>query len=214
MTKPPPQEETALHHWSTTPKVVSIAVGLIAVLALSGCGTGARTADPTSMAPTDVSSPSTPIPSSPTPTAGITTEGIGDFKIGGSFAAAAEEIGHQPDPQCPWIISGTATSPLVGARNDGSTVSDTINIVAIASYGLEQPPADSPKTAKGIGLGSSRADVQAAYPTATAEDQPNVDFTLRYVEGGGAMVFAGRGDLVESIDVIPAADPVSSEFCG
>jgi hypothetical protein len=203
-----------LRHQSTTPEVVSITVGLIAVLALSGCATAARTADPTSVAPVDIGSSSTPIPSSPTPAAGITTEGIGDFKIGGSFAAAAEAIGQKPDPQCPWIISGTATSPLVGAGYDGSTVSDTINLVAIASYGLERIPADTPKTDKGIGLGSSRTDVQAAYPTATAEDQPNVDFTLRYVEGGGSIVFAGRGDLVESIDVLPAADPVSSEYCG
>jgi hypothetical protein len=193
---------------------ISAVAGLIALLAVTGCAARSTPITESTASAAPATPSTTPAPT-PTPTAGITWDGIGDLKIGGSFSEAATQLGTTPDPQCPAII-GTKTgwSTWVGAQWQGESVTDTINLVAIDSWGIDQPPAGTPRTDKGIGLGSSRSDVEAAYPTATAEDQPNVDFTLRYIEGPKSMVFQGRAGVVQSIQVLPAADPVSSEYCG
>jgi len=196
-------------------------VGLIAVLTMSGCGLSrpsaaieSGTAQP--MTPTSTPTATPPPSPSPTPTAGITLEGIGGLKIGGSFAEAGRQAGATPDETCPWLL--TIHEPWTGlltAQKNGDTVSDTINLLAMDSWSVEQPPGDSPRTDKGIGLGSSRAEVEAAYPTARLiDDDPNVDFALRYIVGAQSLVFEGRSDVVKEIQVLPSADPVSSEYCG
>ncbi|HWT32262.1 MAG TPA: hypothetical protein VN107_00750 [Microbacterium sp.] len=218
--------------------MASSLAGSIAVLALSACAATARpdahaTAG-TSATPSAVVSPtssarpaqtptrttatatpkSTPKPT-PTTTAGITLDGIGRFTLGGSFAAAGKALGATPYPECRWIVDrrGTMTT-WVGAKHDGTAVTDVIDLVAIDSWGLARPPANPPRTATGITLGSSRAAVEAAYPAATVVKDPNAQFALRYVAGGRSLVFEGRDGVVRSIQLLAAPDAVPSEYCG
>jgi len=223
--------------------LTSTLAGSIAVFALSGCAATARpdahaTAG-TSATPSAVVSPaasatpaqtptrtttgtatpkSTPKPtpkSTPTATAGITLNGIDRFTLGGSFAAAGKALGATPYPECRWIVDrrGTMTT-WVGAKHDGTAVTDVIDLVAIDSWGLDRPPANPPRTAAGITLGSSRAAVEAAYPTATVVKDPNAQFALRYVAAGRSLIFEGRDGVVRSIQLLAAPDAVPSEYCG
>ena len=75
-------------------------------------------------------------------------------------------------------------------------------------------PTGAPKTASGIGLGSTEAAVRAAYPTAVGVDAADVDFALRYTEGDGSIVFEGRDGVVQAIKVLPANAENPSEYCG
>ena len=205
----------------------------IAVLALTGCAATARpevnrtsvTSAPAAPSAAASSTPTpqpgrtpTPTPTprpTPTSTAGITPDGIGRFTLGGSFAAAGKALGATPYPDCRWIVTRRDTmTTWVGAKHDGTATTDVIDLVAIDSWGFDHQPADPPRTAEGITLGSSRAAVVAAYPTAVLVTDPNAQFALRYATRGRSIIFEGRDGVVRSIQVLAGADATPSEYCG
>jgi hypothetical protein len=195
---------------------------LTAVLSACTAGPGSVPSDPptASAAP----SPSDPAPASPTAsepaqTVGLSTDGIGPYLLGGSFEDARLRLGVPDAPagedRCPWFASAgdpqTLMTYVIAGTPDGVTADDEIISVSIQGDGSAS---DSPTTAEGVGLGSSEADVAAAYPDATADDVLNSDSALRVTEGSNAMVFQFRDGAVHLVTVLPASEPVPAEYCG
>jgi hypothetical protein len=197
-----------------------IATAVVALAAsVVGCtpGPSEPASSGSSSAPPHSSGPTTSPASSPAPTAGpgITAQSIGGHALGSALTVAAKELGAKPDTECPWVYSSRgAWQTWLLADASAAEPSDAIVLLAIDSFGLDEHPKDAPRTASGIGLGSTLDEVKAAYPTAKPVDAINVDFALRYTEGGGSIVFEGRDDIVQSIKVLPAAAENPSEFCG
>ncbi|NYE20846.1 hypothetical protein BJ991_002874 [Microbacterium immunditiarum] len=209
---------SGLIHRSAT---IFIGVSLLLAASLAGCASTppAAEAPPTPDAaaehtPSEATSPSSE--PSDGAGAGIRFDGIGDLSLGGSFADAAATLGTQPDAErCTHMLSTRdAWFTWVLAAFDGSTVTDTIGLIAIDSWAVDPAPAGAPRTAEAIGLGSTLDDVHAAYPGALDEEPKSVDFAVRAVDGDGAIVFEGREGVVRAITVLPAIEPTPWEYCG
>jgi hypothetical protein len=149
-----------------------LGIGLAAVLVMAGCETGGEGVQPQ---PTTASSTVTTAPSpTPTPTPGKTAppglrlgpDGFGALKMGMTKAeAVATGLTEGTTPgkgTCganEGHLLGTAAAPVAPTQHAGWLVfsSTTDGLVAVYAYpGIATP--------EGVGLGSSYADVHAAYP--------------------------------------------------
>ncbi|MBN9187935.1 MAG: hypothetical protein J0I62_05440 [Microbacterium sp.] len=201
----------------------ALVVGASAVLLVSvaACAPDRPTSTPV---PTGSSSPRGDATASDAPVAspsasaqpGITAQSLGGYALGSPLTAAARSLGAEvAGASCPWAFTArSAWETWLLADPDAANPTDTIALIAIDSSGLAVAPTGAPKTASGIGLGSTEAAVRAAYPTAVGVDAVDVDFALRYTEGDGSIVFEGRDGVVQAIKVLPASAENPSEYCG
>jgi hypothetical protein len=101
---------------------------------------------------------------------------VGPVAIGGALAAETDDLesAYHLLPKGPgcvvtdtWAREGAGTIQL-GWQSDGSA--KTVSSVVLSTEGGVTPtsPLSGPTTAAGIGLGSTIADVRAAYPVLTA----------------------------------------------
>ncbi len=121
-----------------------------------------------------------------TPPPALTVEGFGPVKIGMTLAEAQRVLGVKLNMQ--FLEEGDPNACATGARADGKNA-DVIYMIEGGKFvridvvtldaGTGTPSAPPVRTAKGIGLGSTEAQVKAAYGTAVkVEPHP-------YLEDGG-----------------------------
>lgn len=212
-------------------RATSLTVVAVAVALLTGCAS-APTVTPT----TPVATPPSASAPAPTPTedepgadpAGwvIDFEGVGPLTIGGSSADELPETAPAYTVDASGICPNPATSILQSASNPTIWVqasgegADDIFLIAVGGDLPEHARADgSPRTAEGVGVGSTRADVEAAHPAGTVETDPQGDLMRFVVDGEGPtgepryLVFDFSDDVVQTILVQTSPDVVS-EFCG
>jgi hypothetical protein len=146
----------------------------------------------------------------------IDFEGIGPLTVGGSVAAAmpAMLVSFTDVTQevCPWVTMFAAdglADVLVPTEGDRDTAT-TVNVTNF----VPDTEVSGPLTAAGIGVGSTRDELLAAYPgiVQSVEYDETVDYGLS--DGAGRWIaFKTTRDLVNAIAVGPF-DRVPSEFCG
>lgn len=149
----------------------------------------------------------------------ITFDGVGPLTVGGQLSEEGEAMtafSEEPRDYCPRAIfnHSTGRAPSVWAMLDGDF--ETINAVVLPGRPDRMSPVDgSPKTVEGIGLGSSVAELLAAYPDISAPVASNN--SLVYAVNGGAdrwIDFTTTSEgYVMSIVVIDVPKP-PSEYCG
>ncbi|MER7798075.1 hypothetical protein [Microbacterium sp. NPDC096154] len=214
------------------------------LVALAGCASagpgGATTApaqDPPSPNPPSVTSPP---PAAPTPSSApsradddedasdpstweIEDGEVGPIEIGEDFAETLAELpaqGWTNDPACAWVAFWNAPAGAYTLSFARSPQGDTGPVEAIAiEWGPAQPPRTGPRTDdSGVGLGSTRDEVLAAFPAAQAQpstiegreflrvsddDQDDGTLFFEYVDGQ---------DGAQSV-VLTTADEPAYEAC-
>jgi hypothetical protein len=117
----------------------------------------------------------------------ISYEGVGPLTIDGFLSTEAKELGssyvRQPVDYCqfskPTVFLASDDATLwVQSDYDNGVVTDSIGEIAV---GLEPagraPDTESPRTAEGIGVGSTETALKSAYPSIDYDAQPFADAT-------------------------------------
>ncbi|MFC4139034.1 MULTISPECIES: hypothetical protein [unclassified Microbacterium] len=198
---------------------------------LAGCGTPTPTSS-TAPPPTSVQSPTpTPIetehtnpeadPADPT-TWTITAEGMGPVQLDELFADAVAGVPTWTvDENCTWAAfwNDQETGVTAYFARDSEVSDGNVTTIDVASTTDTVQPQDGPRTADGLGVGSTRDDVLAAHPDAV-EQKPTIgDGALLRVgpagEGQGAIFFSFRAgeDTVSAVTVTAREEP-PYEVCG
>lgn len=178
-------------------RAAGILGGVVAVvIAFAGCAPSAGVpSEPTGLASespgtTPSQSPSqSPSPTSPGPESAtwmVDLDGVGPIRVTESLAAAAEGLlaaGYSIEE--PEGCDSTATvftsehSPAIMLYSDDG--SDRISVIVVGGGAVTAQQQDgSPRTIDGIGIGSTLAQLQSAFPDGEVE----VDFGDRFVAAG------------------------------
>lgn len=204
-----------------------IATTLI-ITVLAGCGGGAPGS--TQSPQTPATPPSrTPVPETTTPapsadpdelsTWTVTLRGMGPLEIDSSFETAKATLPDwAPDEQCPWVGFWSDQDAGVSAYFAREADDDDGDVETIAVQALDAvQPSDGPRTAEGIGLGSTRSDVTVAYPDATEQPATIGDSTyVKIMSDDDAdvfLTFREGADVVSEITVTSEDEP-PYEVCG
>lgn len=212
----------------TTSFTATVAI-LIAAGMLVGCTpTTSRptpSADPTDTttqepSPTPTSSP-TVDPADPA-TWTITDEGVGPIEIGGDLAttlgALADDWTNDTE-NCAWTAWWSSADGAYGISMVRGTESDSAPIREVSVYTASEAPVavDGPRTADGLGIGATEAEVLAAYPDAQqGTAQIGGGSWIRLAGTGQAHVFFEYRegiDAASDVVVTTGAEP-SYEVCG
>ena len=209
------------------------AVGLAVLLAASGCA--GSTPEPTATVtvtapaptPTAATSPtSTPEPDPvPDPAAYsvddpgtwvIDYAGIGPFVVGSTLPEVQSSLQIAPDT-CragvdTYMLGGLGFTAVSGI--DESDPSAPIAVVRMLSTGEGDSSAAGPRTEKGIGLGDTVAELQAAYQELSAAQGMNGSTYYQLAADGRTINFEDLGS--GEIQIISVSDSVgvASEYCG
>lgn len=206
-------------------KTLRIAAVLSAVLfttTLAGCELSAWSPTESPAPPTSTATP-TPIETQkvdaePDPedmtTWVVSAEGMGPVQLGQPFADAVAAVpSWTVDENCSWAAFWNASDQSQSAyfarqSDDDDGVVTTIDVAALVDT---VAPEDGPRTAEGIGLGSTWDQVMAAYPDA-AEQQPTIgDETLLRT---GEVFFAFPDpDAGVSVITVTSLDEPPYEVC-
>ncbi|MCS5723980.1 hypothetical protein N1028_13060 [Herbiconiux sp. CPCC 203407] len=210
-----------------------IAVAMATVLAASGCAGGdpAPTTTVTVTAPAPAPSPAeTPEPApepAPDPSAYsvddpgtwvIDYAGIGPFVVGSTLEGIEADLPHPPETCRPGVdtydVDGLGLTAVSGIdESDPAAPVVVVRMLALDTIDTADPAA-RPRTEAGIGLGSTVAELQAAYQE------------LETVQGmGGSTVYQLAADSryisfedlgSGEIQIISVSDSVGvgSEYCG
>lgn len=215
---------------NTTTRIALLAGAVVMAAALGGCATTPSPAGSAAETNPPVISSASPSPSgSPSdeatldlndPASWIVTESsIGPVQLGEPFSQAREAAPTWTvDDNCSWAAfwsapdhSMTAYFVRDSAKQDGEIT--TIDVAALVP--LE--PSDGPRTADGLGLGSTRAEVQEAYPDAEEQTSTIGEAPMLRVDGAGDgslfFTFAQGDDAVRAITLTLLDEP-PYEVCG
>jgi hypothetical protein len=161
--------------------------------------------EPTEAAPEDPADPSTWI---------VSGAGIGPVELGGAVAEYSvvgpytEEASTCPNPAV-HTLTGDGLAPMRLVAVDGGT---TIDSVHVTSWGTDGAVV-APRTADGITLGSSLADLQATYPGIELTDEYSTTLQYAYSDAGNWVVFTVQDDaVVELTASTTSSNP--TEYCG
>ncbi|MGB3376213.1 MAG: hypothetical protein WBA87_13865 [Microbacterium sp.] len=200
---------------------------MASALALAGCGAGTGAPGPSSSSsPSDGAAPSpAPTmtgtePAQPTAdpadftTWAISEQGIGPARIGEAFSDATTGLpAWKVDPACSWTAYLSSEDQSVNGyfARDSDTKDGAITTVAFEALADSVVPADGPRSAEGIGLGSTRDEVMTAYPEAVVQQPTIGDGELLRVgaQGAAAIYFAIRegAAAVSSVTVTDRDEP-------
>lgn len=201
-----------------------LVLGAVLIASLAGCSTTPGAPAPATESST-TSMPSTPVdPSSPTPTDPpvsaedqdpadpttwvIDSGTVGPITLGADYLATAEGLGEGWDETCEGLTAwGNPDLNVYFVSGSDGTI-ETITV-----EGLIGDPSAGPRTPDGVGLGSTRDEVRAAYPTAE-EVAPTIGdgFYLRDSDGGATdgarfFEFTAGNDRVSSITLTTRDEP-------
>lgn len=194
-------------------------------LALTGCATDAGPSGPSGTATTSPPTASSTPTSTPSPTqaaadpADVTTwtvsaQGIGPARLGEAFSDVTAALpAWTVVPGCSWTAALSSVDQQVSAyfaRNSDDAEGD-VTTVTFEALADSVTPADGPRTAEGIGLGSTRDEVMAAYPAAVSQKPTIADGELLRVrtQGSAAMYFEIRegATTVSAVTVTVRPEP-------
>ncbi|GGO61200.1 hypothetical protein GCM10010910_08440 [Microbacterium nanhaiense] len=214
-------------------KLMAIAGCAVMCAAIAGCAGQAPPADlpagettaasppaptPDESATPSVSAPADPEPSPPTgePAEWVIDEtAIGPVALGADFGATLDGLSDEwvNDAACPEMAYWTSNDGayLVSFHHDGQADTATISEITVEALG----PGDAgPRTAEGLGLGSTGDDVTAAYPGAVSLDAPiGGGSYLRTAETGSLFFGFAEGEGAASTVTVTSADLPSYESC-
>lgn len=210
-----------------TTRTAVAAVLAASALALTGCGAGAGPS-PSSSPSGEASSPAatvTPTATGPAETepavdpGDITTwtvseQGIGPARIGEPFAEVAAGLEMwRVDSACAWTAFLPADDGSVDAYfvRDAELEDGEITTVTFEALADSVVSTDGPRTAQGIGLGSTRDEITTAHPDAAVQ-QPTIgggELLRVGTQGSAAMYFAIRegASKVTSLTVTDRDEP-------
>ena len=199
--------------WAAAVVAVVLVGGVVAVAANAALNGGGAVAGPATPSPSmSVSSPPTPTPtgtlSSPTPVAPpaqdptdpttwvVSQSGMGPLTIGMPFTAAIAAV---PEAQAACENAYFISPDTLFFARWGAGADDPLDVVTWAR-------AEGPRTAEGIGIGSSPDEVRAAYP-----DAAEVQRQGAYLQSG-AVFFRIETGVVDEIGV--TSRDIPWEYCG
>lgn len=175
-------------------RTAPIAGVILVTLALAGCtsaATASGAAEHAALAASASSSPSPTPPSEPSPapidpadvaTWTISGAGIGPIERGAEYPAVIDGVaGLEVSEWCtgvPVLERSDTTRIVLGLSEDGTQVSNMWVMSRVADGSA------SPATAAGIRLGSSAAELTAAYPDLSLLGQRGADTWVHVVEDG------------------------------
>lgn len=219
-------------HRSRIGSFASVALG---VLLLAGCATAdpapeatASQPPPSEPSPTSSAQPSQPEPS-PAPstidlddpsTWLIDGTGIGPIEAGGDFATTLAELpdSWRNDENCLWTAWWNAEDGSYNANFVRGTTAETDPIVLVSVSAADPvAPGAGPRTAEGLGIGSSRAEVLAQYPEAVEGEAQIGEGAWLSVPADEATMFfefyAPGSDQANAVTVTTLEQP-PYEVCG
>lgn len=196
----------------------SAAVLLIAAVAVTGCaGPSAPTAEPSASVPSASPTPAHSEDPDDPATWVITEAGMGPIALGMPFSDALTLMpsGTTNDPErCGWLAWWHAPAQDYNVYTAGSgDTSDVgpVNVVASEAWG-DPTVAPGPRTASGIGVGSTVDDVRGEYPDAV-EVADSIDSSIVHLQVG-RMFFTYREDPVIRSVTVTTMDVPPYELCG
>lgn len=210
-------------------RATALVGAVLLAVTLPGCRTPSSPPTSSSAPPTSVVSPTpTPIETQkPDPDADpddlrtwtVTEQGMGPVQLDELFADAAAGVPTWTvDENCSWTAFWNDPEKGITAyfSRDSEITDGVVTTIDVEASDAARPQ-DGPRTAEGLGLGSTREEVLTAHPDA-AEQKPTIgDGTLLRVgaQGQGAIFFSFRAgqDTVSAITVTSRDEP-PYEVCG
>lgn len=211
-----------------TMRAAALLGALTIAIGLAGCASEAPTQTPSTApggtsTPIDSPSPSTTENASPDPddlsTWVITESGIGPVELGADFDETTAMLPTWTvDENCSWAAYWNAPDQSLSAyyAQDSEEPSGVTTIDLAASADTAAPD-DVPRTAEGIGIGSTRDEVLAAHPDA-AEQTPTIGggTLLRVGSPADGAIFFAFPDGVETVRAVTVTsrEEPPYEVCG
>jgi len=209
---------------STTTRSILLVGAVVMTAALGGCaatpsagGTAAETDPPVtssaSQSPSGSPSDESTVDLNDPSYWIITESSIGPVRLGEPFSQAREAAPTWTvDDTCSWAAFWNAPNQSLtayfmrdSAEHDGEVT--TIDVAAL----MPSEPSDGPRTSDGLGFGSTRAEVQAAYPDAQEQASTTGEQTMLRVDGAGEgslfFTFEEGDDLVRAITLTLLDEP-------
>ncbi|MGU3645392.1 hypothetical protein ACLBXX_10525 [Microbacterium sp. C23T] len=201
----------------------------MAAVVLAGCsspaapGASTPSKSPDASATTAAAEPSATAGATPTidsedpSTWLITDSGIGPIELGMPFSGALELMppGTTNDPErCAWLAWWTSQDQDYNVYTAGSSdAADAGPVGLIATEGWAgAAAAPGPRTADGVGVGSTVDEVRTAYPDAV-ETPDSIDSSIVHLRAG-RIFFTYREDPVIAAVTVTAMDVPPYELCG
>lgn len=203
---------------------------VVITAALGGCATSpspAGTAATTDPPVTSSASPSPSISASDEPALDlddpaswtVSETAVGPVQLGAPFSQAREKLPTWTvDEVCSWTAFWSAPDHSLTAffAHDSMQQDGAVNTIDVAALVPTEPSA-GPRTQEGIGLGSTRAEVQEAYPDAEEQTSTIGEATMLRVDGAGEgslfFTLAEGDDSVRAITLTLLDEP-PYEVCG
>ncbi|MDZ4045205.1 MAG: hypothetical protein U1E32_05430 [Rhodoglobus sp.] len=192
-----------------------VAVGAAVAIVLSGCG-GPPPAEPTPTATPSASSTPSPTPTpTPTPTIDmsdpanwvIAADAVGPIYIGqpiaDALAAASGYVQGESVPDCrvAFLDRDGVASIAIAYWPDDLVTQIIVRVLGESPVSAPDLYAASPKTAEGIGIGSTLADFLASYPDAAVLRDDGPSFSVYSIAGptGDFIVVSAVDGVIESL---------------
>ncbi len=191
---------------------------MLGVLVLAGCAGAGVQSSPSPSASVSVTATSTPTPDLTDPGNWVVGFGsVGPLKVGSTLAdagSALDPFTKQQQTVCPWLIILTSPTAFPGVSVWVPVGDDTIIDQLVVGDGSAGEVPHSPRTAAGIGLGSSVDQIMAAYPDAVVSPGRNESTVYSVTDGSGFYInMSVRSGAVNSL-VTRDTTAIDGEYCG
>ncbi|MEV4687840.1 hypothetical protein [Microbacterium sp. LWH3-1.2] len=146
----------------------------------------------------------------------ISDSGIGPIALGAPLAdalALMPEGTARDTDYCEWLAWWNEGADAYDLFVTGAALTDDMPVSLVGTSARNAPAASTgPRTAEGIGVGSSVDEVRAAYPDAV-ETAGSVDPSIVHLRAG-RIFFTYRDDPVITSVTVTSAEEPPYELCG